>query len=184
MRVISGKLKGLKLVSPEGIKIRPTTDRLKETLFNIIQFDIRDCIFLDLCAGTGSMGIEALSRYSKYAIFIEKNSDAVKTIEKNLEKAKLQDSAEIFQVDARDGLKLLLKENKKMDIIFIDPPYALKLYIPLVEFIIKNKMLKDNGYIIVERLTEDDSYWYKKIDIDVELIKSKRYRLTTFDFIR
>ena len=122
MRVIAGNNRGMTLVTPDGIDTRPTTDRIKETLFNMIAFDLPDAYFLDLFSGSGQIGIEALSRGAKEAVFVEKDKNAINCIEKNLVKARLTDSSRLYKVDVIAALNQL-NSHQVFDIIFMDPPY-------------------------------------------------------------
>ena len=125
MRVITGKARGVVLKTPDGMKTRPTSDRVKEALFSIIQFDIPNAKVLDLFAGTGQLGIEALSRDAKYAVFIDELDQACKLISDNLKKTKLENYARVIRSD----YEIYLKNCKeKFDIIFLDPPYAEKFH--------------------------------------------------------
>ncbi len=114
MRVISGKCRGTKLVAPSGTNTRPTTDRIKETLFNMIQYDIYDSVFLDLFAGSGAIGIEALSRGAKESIFIENNLEAIKCIKENLRITKLDSLAQVIHKDAVNVLIFPLNLNSTL----------------------------------------------------------------------
>ncbi len=126
MRVISGKCRGTHLVAPEGMETRPTTDRIKETLFNMIAFDIPECHFLDLFSGSGAIGIESLSRGAKYAVFVDQGNKALACIKENLEKTRLKESAEVLACTAQEAIHTLSLRKKSFDIIFMDPPYALE----------------------------------------------------------
>lgn len=178
MRVISGKNRGTKLLAPEGVTTRPTTDRIKETLFNMIAFDLPGCRFLDLFSGSGGIAIEALSRGGKEAVLIENNKEALMCIYKNLEKTRLQDQAIVYNIDVESGLQKLSQQNKKFDIIFLDPPYALERIQKILEYIAKEDLLDVNGYIILEQGTD-------KALSDIEglrLMKTKQYKTTTLSF--
>ncbi len=178
MRVIAGTAKGHKLQSPEGIEIRPTIDRIKETLFNIIAPDLDECKFLDLFSGTGAIGIEALSRGAKQAVFVDNSSK--KIIEYNLNHTKLNDKAQIYADDVFDIINKLGKQQEKFDIIFLDPPYK-KNYADECLLSIKNKnILNDDGYIIVEHETKC------KLNLpeEFQIFREKIYTKTTMTFIK
>ena len=121
MRVITGTARGRVLRTLEGEDVRPTTDRVKEAVFSIIQFEIEGRRVLDLFAGSGQLGIEALSRGAASATFVDMSKDSLSTVKYNLEHTKLQDNAIVLQTDAISFLKLT---NEKFDIVFLDPPYA------------------------------------------------------------
>ena len=146
MRVISGTARGRKLKEPEGYDIRPTSGMVKESVFNIIQFDIEGRRALDLFAGTGQFGIEALSRGAKSAAFVDSQFDAVKLIKANLEICGFSDSASVFHQDA---IKFLGREET-FDLIFLDPPYDSKLADKALAKIIEIDKLNPNGIIICE----------------------------------
>ena len=148
MRVITGKARGVALKTPEGMKTRPTSDRVKEALFSIIQFDIPNAKVLDLFAGTGQLGIEALSRDAKYAVFIDELDQACKLISDNLKKTKLENYARVIRSD----YEIFLKNCKeKFDIIFLDPPYAEKFLENALNFITEIDILQSGGIIVTER---------------------------------
>ena len=138
MRVISGKNKGTKLYTLEGLNTRPTLDRVKESLFNIINFDLPGCTFLDLFAGSGAIGIEAASRGAGKVIMCEKSKDAVKIINMNLEKTRLKDSIKLFNEDFE---KCISKLDEKIDIVFLDPPYKSDYAYVASKLIIENDLL-------------------------------------------
>ena len=144
MRVITGTAKGRKLKTPPDYDVRPTTDNVKECLFNIINFDIEGRRVLDLFAGTGQLGIEALSRGAAEAVFVDCSSNALKIVKENLKLCGF--SAPVILSDAVS----FLKGASKFDIIFIDPPYDGGLYEPALEAICEFDLLNDNGIIIVE----------------------------------
>ncbi|MBQ8928863.1 MAG: 16S rRNA (guanine(966)-N(2))-methyltransferase RsmD, partial [Oscillospiraceae bacterium] len=119
MRVISGTARGRKLKEPDGRRVRPTTDKVKESMFNIVQFHIQDAAVLDLFAGSGQLGIEALSRGAESVTFVDSARDSVKLVRENVRTAGFEDRAQIFQTDAIG----FLEHCGKFDLIFLDPPY-------------------------------------------------------------
>ncbi|MDR2939774.1 MAG: 16S rRNA (guanine(966)-N(2))-methyltransferase RsmD [Clostridiales bacterium] len=147
MRVISGKARGVPLYSLEGLETRPTADRVKETIFNIIQYSIGGINFLDICSGSGAMGIEAISR-GAHATFIEASKKACTVIHNNLEKTKLSDNAAVINNDAVLALKTL---NGEYSIIYIDPPYENDFSKELLTIIEQRKLLKKEGSILLEQ---------------------------------
>ena len=149
MRVISGKNRGMVLMAPEGMDTRPTTDRIKETLFNMIAFDIPDCLFLDLFSGSGQIGIEALSRGAKEAVFVEKDKSAINCIEKNIEKAKLTDVSKLYKEDVLSALNKL-SSHDPFDFIFMDPPYNKLIEKQILQYISDKAYVADYTTIIVE----------------------------------
>lgn len=120
MRVITGIARGRRLISPEGYDVRPTTDKVKESVFNIIQFDLPDAVVLDLFAGSGQLGIEALSRGAEKAVFIDNSRKSLEVIKNNIELCKFSALSEVFLSDA---LSFVKSTSLKFDIVFLDPPY-------------------------------------------------------------
>lgn len=148
MRVITGKARGRRLLEPEGMDIRPTTDKVKESIFNIIQFDIEGRRVLDLFAGTGQLGIEALSRGAGRAVFVDSSRDSLKIVRENLKRCNME--AEAVQSDSL----AYLERCGKFDVIFLDPPYATELVDKALAKIIKFDILSDGGIIICETVRE------------------------------
>ncbi len=147
MRVISGQARGLKLASPDGLDTRPTTDRVKESMFNIIAPYLPAGDILDLFSGSGALGIEALSRNSGHGVFVESNPAALRVLKQNLERARQAQKAEVV---ASDAFTYLSRVNVKFDIIFLDPPYSKGLLSRAVDVIAERGILKENGIIVAE----------------------------------
>ena len=172
MRIISGKAKGTKINTIKSMTTRPTLDRVKESLFNIIQNELNNTVVLDLFAGSGALGIEALSRGANNAVFCDTNLECIKVIKQNLEKTHLTSKAIIYNKDYKECLKELSKNNIKLDIVFIDPPYKKNIAIDATEAIMKLDLLNKNGFIVIEtdEINRDES------ELD-ELIDEKDYKL-------
>ncbi len=149
MRVITGTARGRRLKTPETYDIRPTTDNVKEAVFNIIQFDVEGRRVLDLFAGTGQLGIEALSRGAAAAVFVDKDREAVRIVKENLKTCGLR--AEVRQEDALSALR----RNERFDLIFVDPPYDAGLYRDVLETIKSVDKLTVGGIIICEARREE-----------------------------
>ena len=147
MRVITGSARGRRLKELEGMETRPTTDRVKEGLFNVLQFDIEGRKVLDLFAGTGQLGIECLSRGAASAVFVDRRADAVKLIRENLRLTELEDRARVVAGDSMEYLKSI---REPFDIIFLDPPYAAGLLEPAIAHIAKFDILAPHGIIAAE----------------------------------
>ena len=157
MRVISGCARGHKLKSLEGTDTRPTLDRIKETLFNIIAPEITECNFLDLFSGSGAIGIEALSRGANTAVFVDSSYNCYEVIIENLEHTKLLlTKHRLLNQDIFDAIKELGNKSQKFDIIFIDPPYEGGYNQNVLEHIIKSNILNEDGLVIVERAARYD----------------------------
>ena len=148
MRVITGKARGIQLKTPEGMQTRPTSDRVKEALFSIINFDIPGARVLDLFGGTGQLGIEALSRGANSAVFVDSREDACKIIRENLCRTKLENQAKVVRCDYLDYLK---RCREKFDIILLDPPYAEVFLENALNQIAEIDILQSGGIIIAER---------------------------------
>lgn len=147
MRIVSGKARGCKLFSLEGSNTRPTTDRVKEAMFSMIQFEIAESTVLDLFSGSGALGIEALSRGAARCDFVEQYAPAAEIIRKNIEKSKLGQNARLYNTAAErylDGCR------EKYDIIFLDPPYNKGLCEWAITKILKNKLAADNAIFVCE----------------------------------
>lgn len=156
MRVITGKARGVVLSTPKGMHTRPTSDRVKEALFSIIQFDIPTARVLDLFGGTGQLGIEALSRNAKYAVFVDEREDACKLIRENLRKTRLEESAKVVRSDYAAYLRSC---KEKFDIIFLDPPYAEVFLENSLKMITEIDILETGGIIVTERPLGKDLLW-------------------------
>lgn len=183
MRVISGKARGTKLSSIESLSTRPTLDRVKESLFNIIQNNLKGAVVLDLFAGSGQLGIEALSRGADKAYLCDINRDAVKMIKQNLEKTKLKDKAVVINEDYKKALRTL-NTNEKFDIIFIDPPYKEDIAVDSIIDIIHESRLKENGIMIIETdEIERDLREINKIE-NIKIIDQRKYGRASLIFIK
>lgn len=156
MRVIAGKARRLKLKTSEGLETRPTADRVKESLFNMINADIYDCRFLDLFSGSGAIGIEALSRGAKSAVFVENSRICMDIIIENLKFTRLQEFADVINQDVIDAINELGARKAVFDIIFIDPPYAAGFYEPVLKAIANARILSENGYVVAESANNFD----------------------------
>ena len=152
MRIISGSMRGTKLYTLDGISTRPTLDRVKESLFNIIQNKLKDSVVLDLFSGSGALAIESISRGAKKAILCDKSNQAIKIIKQNVDKTNCGNKVEIINKDYIKSLKLLEKE--KFDIVFIDPPYDKNIAVDAVSRILDLDILSEDSIIVLE--TDDE----------------------------
>ncbi len=150
LRVISGSARGTTLHSIDDINTRPTLDRVKESLFNILQNQIKDTVVLDLFAGSGQVAIEFLSRGATKAYLCDKSTEAIKMIKQNLERTKLLDRAILYNDDFTKTLLKIKNEGQKFDFIYLDPPYKQNLSIEAIKLINSYKLLKEEGAIIIE----------------------------------
>ena len=182
MRVISGRARGTKLNSIDDIATRPTLDRVKESLFNIIRNKIPESIVLDLFAGSGAIGIECISRGASKAYFCEKSHIASKMIYQNLERTKFLDESTVIEKDYEMALKMLKEENISFDIIYIDPPYMKNIAVYSVEQILSLNILKEDGIIIIE--TDDENRELKELEkLQVQVYDSRKYGRVSLIFL-
>lgn len=180
MRVIAGSAKRLQLKTIEGMEIRPTTDRIKETLFNMISAYIADSNFLDLFSGSGAIGIEALSRGAAYAVFVEQSKKAMECIKDNLKYTKLGDRAEVYEMDVLNALSRL--EGKKVfDYIFMDPPYNQLHEKRVLEYLSNSTLLSADGIIIVEASLDTEFSYVKELGFSI--VKEKMYKTNKHIFL-
>ena len=181
MRIISGKARGTKLYTLDGTATRPTLDRVKESIFNIIQNDIEDSTVLDLFSGSGAIGLEFLSRGAKRAVLCDNSKDAIKIIKQNVQKTHFEEIAEIYNMEFTKLVERL--QNQKFDIIYIDPPYATDFIKISLEKIIEYKLVNENTKIIVE--TDDETRILNQIEkMDVEITDKRKYGRATIIFLK
>lgn len=181
MRVIAGSAKRLLLKTIDGMDTRPTTDRIKETLFNMMQNDIYDCTFLDLFSGSGAIGIEALSRGAKTAAFVEKNSKAAECIRENLKTTHLEEKAIVMVCDIMTALKRLEERGFCFQIIFMDPPYNQLYEKAVLEYLSHSDLISDDTLMIVEVSKQTTSDYLP--DFGFQLIREKEYKTNKHLFI-
>lgn len=180
MRVIAGTARSLPLVAPSGMDTRPTTDRIKETLFNILQPDVSGSVFLDLFSGSGAIGIEALSRGAAKAYFVEQAAPAVSCIEKNLAFTKMAERGIVMKQDVCVALSGIREPSA--DIIFMDPPYNQELEKRVLSILHTLPYVTEDTLIVVEAdLCTDFDYLD---EYGLELIKEKKYKTNKHLFIR
>lgn len=179
MRVISGSAKKTSLKMPGGGKVRPTADRVKEALFNILGPMVIEADILDLFAGSGALGIEALSRGGKYCIFVEKDRRVMATLKENLQRTKLIHRADFITQDAGRGLKLLSIRGFTFDIIFMDPPYRQGLELIVLEQISDLCLVKNGGVVVVESHKEQS--FPDKVSF-LEKVRCQKYGDTILTF--
>ena len=181
MRVIAGTARHLKLKTMEGMNTRPTTDRIKETLFNMLSFHVEGSRFLDLFAGSGAIGIEALSRGAGEAVFVENNRRAAGCVRDNLVHTHLQDRAVFLEKDVMDALRSLDREGGVFQFIFMDPPYGRLLEKQVLLFLNRSCLCGSDTVIIVESDLDTDFSYLE--DTDFYIVKQKRYKTNQHTFI-
>ena len=170
VRVIAGEARGHKLDTLKGNATRPTMDKVKGAIFNIIAPDVCDSCVLDLFAGSGALGIEALSRGAQSTVFVDRSRESIGIVRKNLEHTKLDKKSIVMNCDAFEAVLRLKERELKFDIIFIDPPYNKKIAQKALIFLESNGILKDSGIIIVEHSKDDE------MPDDVERLKRVKFR--------
>lgn len=180
MRVIAGSARRLQLKTLDGLDTRPTTDRIKETLFNMISDGLYDCVFLDLFAGSGGIGIEALSRGARRAVFVERNPKAMAYVKENLAHTRLSDKAETMQTDVFGALTRL-NGRCRFDYIFMDPPYGKELERKALEYLAEYELLEEDGIIIIEASLDTEFDYVKELGYSI--IKSKIYKTNKHVFL-
>lgn len=180
MRIISGKARGTKLYTLEGENTRPTLDRVKESIFNIMQNKIEGAKVLDLFSGSGAIGLEFLSRGAEKAIMCDKSKEAVNIIKKNIEKTHMEKNTQVFNTDFESCLEKL--KSKQFDIIYLDPPYETDYIKKSLEKIIKLNIANEESQIIIE--TDDEKRIKKEIEkLDIEIIDKRKYGRATIIFL-
>ncbi len=186
MRVIAGTARSIPLVTPEGMDTRPTTDRIKETLFNVLQFELANSCFLDIFAGSGAIGIEALSRGSEKAFFIDSSRQAAACIEKNIKKCHFESKCSLIQSEAVSGLNKFNMGYNKEDfdrlIVFMDPPYDKGLEYPVLKALMDLELIDEESIIIVETSLKADMS--EALKYGYEIYKEKKYKNQKHVFLR
>lgn len=181
MRVIAGYAKGIRLLPPEGMGTRPTLDRIKEAMFNIIQHHTENAIVLDMFTGTGSLGLEALSRGASKCVLVEKNESTFKLLKENVKKLKGEDKCLCLNKDAYEALNYLAQNEISFDLIFIDPPYLKDMIPKAIDQIHKIRLLKPEGIIITKVDSSEDIYAGNDI---IKLLETRKYGNTTVCFYK
>ena len=188
MRVVAGKFKGRRLKTIKGSEVRPTADRVKESLFRIFGGQVVDADFLDLCAGTGSIGLEALSQGAKSTTFVDSNYHAIRTIESNLEMCgfdRKHPQVKLIHTDARKALTRFGKRKAKFDLIYFDPPYASKIYESCLKQIAEGDLLSAAGVLVIEHRRAQETNWTESLILDkLVLSRQERYGDTMLSFYR
>lgn len=180
MRIITGSAKGAKLKAPQGLDTRPTADRVKESVFNILGDIVVDANVLDLFAGTGNLGLEALSRGAKTAVFVDHGSESIGIIKENATHTKLIEHTEIYRNDVLRALDKFVQTNRSFDLLFCDPPYKKGFVQAILEKLDKDPIMAPNGIVVMEHsrheLVEDQ--WE-----NLQLRRTERYGATLISFL-
>lgn len=179
MRIIAGTARSLPLKTVEGMDTRPTTDRIKETLFNMLQNELAGSYFLDLFAGSGQIGLEALSRGAEYAVFVENNRKAVACIEDNIRFTRFDGQSRVYPSDVLSALRAM--EGKyRFDIVFLDPPYKQEIEKEVLRYLADSSLVKQDTTIVVEAALETDFSYLKELGLTLHKIKSYKTNLHAF----
>ncbi|GAA0734750.1 16S rRNA (guanine(966)-N(2))-methyltransferase RsmD [Clostridium oceanicum] len=179
MRIISGSARGRKILSPESRVTRPTLDRIKESIFNIIQNRVYGSKVLDVFAGTGSLGLEAASRGAEFSYLIDRSPETYPLLRKNIENLKFEDICKSFNMDSYEGLKEFSRRNIVFDLIFVDPPYAKEMIPPAIKIIEEEGLLQKNGLIVSKIDSKEEIYEGSE---KIKLVRHKKYGNTTICF--
>lgn len=181
MRVIAGRARRTNLKTVPGMDTRPTTDRIKETLFNILQSQICDATFLDLFSGSGAIGIEAVSRGARSAVFIERDRNAAVCIRDNIKATHFESETELLQMDILQGIARL-DGREAFDIVFMDPPYREGFEKPVLKALMDTTLIGEDTCIIVEALLDTDFSFAEELGLEV--VREKKYKTNQHVFLR
>lgn len=179
LRIISGTARGIKINAPDTKNTRPTLDRVKESVFNILMPYIGDTVVLDLFAGSGNLGIEALSRGANRAVFVDNSNLCVKVISENLKKTKFIDKAEILNMDVFRALSHLREKGEKFDIVFMDPPYNMNFLAKTLQMLNDFDIISNDGIVACEHHEDEPA---PDMVGNLEKVRSKNYGDTFFSF--
>lgn len=182
MRIITGEAKGIRLLTLEGENTRPTSERAKEAIFSMLRFDIEGRDVLDLFAGSGQMGLEAVSCGAASACFVDKSKEAVSVINKNIEKTRLGDRCKVFCSDVLDFIRIT-RGRRKFDIVFIDPPYALHAVPSILEALISAELLKPTSIVVCESEEADVFEKNPQLAEQFNIIKKAKYGIAHFTLV-
>ncbi|MEG0453111.1 MAG: 16S rRNA (guanine(966)-N(2))-methyltransferase RsmD [Coprobacillus sp.] len=180
MRVIAGKFKSRQLKSVDSSLTRPTTDKNKENLFNMIGPYFQGGVCLDLFGGSGGLGIEAVSRGIEELYSVDKQYKAFLTIKENVKTLKIEENAHVYKMDYQKALEQFAKEKIKFDLVFLDPPYSMKINQNILLYMVENRMLNDDCLIVIEDLNEE----VFEIKSPFVLKKQQSYGITTLQIIK
>lgn len=183
MRIISGTARGMKLFTLDGTNTRPTLDRVKEPLFNILNFRLQNAVVLDLFAGSGALGLEAISRGAIKAIFCEHDRNAADIIKKNIEKTRFNQESLLIKGDFELALRQIKKDGIKIDIVFLDPPYRTELIYKSIDMIINFKILNEDAIVVLET-DEPDRIQDEIKDLNVKIFDIRKYGRVSLLFMQ
>ena len=181
MRIITGKARGLKLTTPKNMDVRPTSDRVKESLFNIIGTKIVGTRVLDLFAGTGNLGLEAWSRGAEKVVFIDESQASLQLVRSNITKAKAENETKVLKGNAVKVIADLAARGERFDFVFCDPPYNKGLPAQIIEQVAKYEIVVPGGYLVVEHSQHEI---LPELPLKLEIIRSEKYGETLISFLR
>lgn len=183
MRIISGTARGTKLFTLDGTNTKPTLDRVKESLFNIIKNDLNDAVVLDLFSGSGALGLEAVSRGAKLAVLCDCNINAIKIIKKNIEKTRLTDKIILIKEDFIKALEQVRNQMLKFDVVFLDPPYETDFVYKALEKILEFNILKEDALVVIE--TDEVNRIKNEIKmLNINVFDERKYGRVSLIFLR
>lgn len=180
MRIITGRVRGLQLTVPKNMDVRPTADRVKESIFNIIGSSIIDTEVLDLFAGTGNLGLESWSRRAKHITFIDESKESLRLVNSNINKCRAQEDCTVLKGNAVIVAERLYQQKQRFDFVFCDPPYNKGWVEKIIELLGRCPFIKEKGYLIVERSAHNE---LPELPKGYELFRSQHYGETFVDFI-
>jgi 16S rRNA (guanine966-N2)-methyltransferase len=180
LRVISGKLRGKRLFSIRGRSLRPTSDRVRESIFDILQGSMEEVKVLDLFAGTGAMGIETLSRGGNFAVFVENSPESLDALQRNIAQCRLQGVSEVLKMEAGKGIRFLAGRGEIFGLIFLDPPYGRGLVSPTLKAIEESSILTPETWIVAEHSPEEEIEGV----LDLKRMDHRKYGGTRVSFFR
>ena len=183
MRIISGRARGIRLATLEGDNTRPTSERAKEAVFSMLRFDLEGREVLDLFAGSGQMGLEAVSGGANGAVFVDKSKEAIAIINKNIEKTKLGEYCRAFNSDAFDYIRAM-RGKKKFDIVFVDPPYALRATAECLSALLNAGLLKTSSLVVCESEEENIFENAPELLSKYEIVKKAKYGIAHITIVK
>lgn len=182
MKVVAGSVRGFHLVVPSGNNTRPTSNRIKETLFNILQWDVPESRFLDLFSGSGGIAVEALSRGASEAVLVESDRGALRCIRENLKHTGMESCSSVMAMDVMQALRRLDQIGQSFDIVFMDPPYRKKWEEKIVPFLLQSSLVQEDTLIIVETSMDTDISYMQNYPCEIERVKE--YKSNQHVFLR
>ena len=182
MRIITGKARGLRLNVPKNYDVRPTADRVKESLFNIIGSKVVDAAVLDMFAGSGNLGLESWSRGAKIVQFVDNSRTSLKLTDSNIQKCRAEAACRVLKYDAEAAVDLLYRQGQRFDLVFVDPPYNKGWVQKILGRLAKSPLLAEEGWLVAEHSAHDDVAG--AVPEGYEIFRSQQYGETVLTFIK